>query len=187
MYKKIMFVFAILVTSLYVMPVMAQDACEGQIGAAFGLCNAYCEAMDCDADDPEASDNACNSIYDEFVTRTGSPPPCEVSCPCFTLGDLQAGGPIDECGENLPGFPDLAGAFYTDGTAACSGINCAGASETASCAYTGEGGSILFGISPEDDADCRTLILANCDSPNLTATDEAQSASAAEGSAFIDQ
>ena len=33
-----------------------ETACELESGAAFGLCNAYCEAMDCDLlydDDPE--------------------------------------------------------------------------------------------------------------------------------------
>ena len=31
-----------------------ETVCEGLSGAAFGLCNAYCEAMDCDGE-PKAS------------------------------------------------------------------------------------------------------------------------------------
>jgi hypothetical protein len=59
--------------------------CDGQVGAAFGLCNAYCEAMDCDSLDPQASETACNKIYNSFQNITGAPPPCEAYCPCVDL------------------------------------------------------------------------------------------------------
>ena len=32
-----------------------ETVCDGLSGAAFGLCNAYCEAMDCDSDSTKAS------------------------------------------------------------------------------------------------------------------------------------
>ncbi len=84
------------------MPVMAQDACEGQVGSAFGLCNAYCEAMDCDGDDPQASDQACASVLDNFLKVTGSEIPlcsglpqegdsCDGSEPAYTF-DQGTGG-----------------------------------------------------------------------------------------------
>ena len=63
-------------------PVMAQNACEDQVGSAFGLCNAYCEAMDCDSDDPQASDKACVRVLDNFLKVTGSEiPPCSSGPP----------------------------------------------------------------------------------------------------------
>jgi len=36
--------------------------CDGEVGAAFGLCNAFCEAMDCDSDSPRASEQACDRV-----------------------------------------------------------------------------------------------------------------------------
>ncbi len=61
------------------------DACDGETGAAWGLCNAYCEAMDCDGD-PQASANACLRIFDRFEQVTGRIPPCEVPhCPCLDM------------------------------------------------------------------------------------------------------
>ena len=59
-----------------------EDVCAGQIGAAFGLCNAYCEAMDCDSVNAQASDKACEKVLDRFLNIVGvALPPCEVQCP----------------------------------------------------------------------------------------------------------
>ena len=44
-----------------------EDVCDGESGAAFGLCNAYCEAMDCHLDNPQASANACTKVGDKFT------------------------------------------------------------------------------------------------------------------------
>lgn len=53
-----------------------ESVCDGLSGAAYGLCTAYCEAMDCENADPEASDSACDKVYDNYVKKTGSEPPC---------------------------------------------------------------------------------------------------------------
>ena len=46
-------------------------------GAAGGLCHAYCEAMDCDAAAPNASDRACDRVASRFARHSGgAPPPC---------------------------------------------------------------------------------------------------------------
>ena len=59
-----------------------EDVCSGESGAAFGLCNAYCEAMDCDSANPQASDKACNRVLDRFLNITGEQmPQCQVQCP----------------------------------------------------------------------------------------------------------
>ncbi len=69
-----------------------EDVCAGESGAAFGLCNAYCEAMDCDSDAQQASDKACDKVFSLFMNITGNEPPCEtVVCmppdPCDGGGD----------------------------------------------------------------------------------------------------
>lgn len=63
-----------------------ETVCDSEVGAAFGLCNAYCEAMDCDSPFHQASDRACQSVRENFTERTGRDVPCETTCPC--VGDL---------------------------------------------------------------------------------------------------
>ena len=54
-----------------------ESECDGQPGALFGLCNAYCEAMDCDSDSPHASARACQRVLDNFLAKSGGIfPPC---------------------------------------------------------------------------------------------------------------
>lgn len=51
--------------------------CADYSGRAFGLCNAYCEATDCD-EDPNADQAACDALYDNFEAATGESPPCAI-------------------------------------------------------------------------------------------------------------
>jgi hypothetical protein len=53
-----------------------EDVCDGQIGALWGLCVAYCEAMDCDFDYPHADDRACNRVLENYKKLSGQLPPC---------------------------------------------------------------------------------------------------------------
>lgn len=79
-----------------------ESACDGEQGAAYGLCNAFCEAMECDSDDPQASETACNKVKGKFQQITGHEPPCltpAVTCPCI---------------EELPGFLAIANATVTN-------------------------------------------------------------------------
>ena len=64
------------------LPPSVETVCDNETGAAFGLCNAYCEAMDCDSGAPQASQKACDKVRDNFVKQTGEAPPCD--CPCVT-------------------------------------------------------------------------------------------------------
>jgi hypothetical protein len=57
-----------------------ESVCNGQTGAAYGLCTAFCEAMDCDSTAPAASPTACSRVLDNFVRVAGQQPPC--LCPC---------------------------------------------------------------------------------------------------------
>jgi hypothetical protein len=65
---------------------LAQETmCGGLTGEGRGLCNAYCEAMDCDSAAPKASAEACTNVRTRFETVTSAPPPCAappVACPC---------------------------------------------------------------------------------------------------------
>lgn len=61
---------------------------------AFGLCNAYCEAMDCDSPFRRASDTACLKKAQKFEELTGTAPPCGSFCPCVS--------------EDLPVFTEFA-------------------------------------------------------------------------------
>jgi hypothetical protein len=57
--------------------------------AAWGLCNAYCEAMDCAGDDPQASDRACERVLENWEKHAdGLTIPCEqVECPCWSSSE----------------------------------------------------------------------------------------------------
>ena len=97
-----------------------EDVCDvdGLTGAAWGLCNAYCEAMDCD-EEPQASDAACNKVLESFRDETdGNDPPClEEVCPCWTLEELMEETNL-RCNEEPPVGGDCSceeqiGAFST--------------------------------------------------------------------------
>lgn len=162
-----------------------EDVCDGESGAAYGLCNAYCEAMDCHLDEPSASATACQKVGSRFEQITGRRPPCDLSCPCYTAADLQQ-GTIAVCGDNFPGFNNLAGVIYTDGRRGCSGIFCGSGDPTVrSCAFQPiTGGIIIELLDEEEDAACRALILENCPNPNVQALEGAASDSELP---FIDQ
>lgn len=55
----------------------AETPCNILEGAPRGLCHAYCEAMDCDSEEPRANPKACGRIFDKLVEYTGEAPPCE--------------------------------------------------------------------------------------------------------------
>jgi len=64
-------------------PPSQETVCDGLDGALFGLCNAYCEAMDCDSPNHHASDTACARVLSNYMKHSGGqPPPCAVTCPC---------------------------------------------------------------------------------------------------------
>ena len=52
------------------------EICDGHNGAAYGLCKAYCEAMQCGEPDQQASEVACSRVSSLFETLTGTLPPC---------------------------------------------------------------------------------------------------------------
>ena len=58
---------------------LSVEVCDSENGAAYGLCNAYCEAMECDSGEPNASDIACQKVADKFQQIENRPVPCD--CP----------------------------------------------------------------------------------------------------------
>jgi len=64
-------------------PPSEETVCDSLDGVLFGLCNAYCEAMDCDSPQPQASPTACSRVLDNFKKHSGGQiPPCVATCPC---------------------------------------------------------------------------------------------------------
>lgn len=61
-----------------------ESVCDGLEGDLFGLCNAYCEAMDCDSESPTAADRACDRVLSNF-TEAGGEPPCTASAGCCEI------------------------------------------------------------------------------------------------------
>ena len=60
-----------------------ESVCDGLTGPGFGLCNAYCEAMDCDLDENRnASLTACDKVEAKYkMFSANEPPPCIDNCP----------------------------------------------------------------------------------------------------------
>ena len=59
-----------------------ETVCDDYSGAAFGLCNAYCEAMDCDSEFTKASEKACDKVAANFEKKTGEVLVCEAVPEC---------------------------------------------------------------------------------------------------------
>ena len=82
-----------------------EDICTqwGMTGKVNGLCNAYCEAMDCDAAEPHASERACDRVLGKIETAlAGAPFPT-----CKDVDDDGVPNGIDNC-------PDTANADQAD-------------------------------------------------------------------------
>lgn len=78
-----------------------EDLCAqaGLRGASWGLCHAYCEAMDCDGAEPHASAKACEKVLRNFQKKAGADaPPCAVA-------DLDLDAVADDI-DNCPDMPN---------------------------------------------------------------------------------
>ena len=80
-----------------------ETVCDGD-PFSFGLCNAYCEALDCESATPLGTPRACSNLLRNYKKKSGGAiPPC--GCPCqftvqadleFLAEELEAdpGGPL---------------------------------------------------------------------------------------------
>ena len=83
-------------------PPSGETVCDGEVGAAYGLCTAYCEAMDCESPTPHASPTACTRVRNNYLKHTGQPLPCEATCRCpedlpLFAAFVDGTQPIQEC------------------------------------------------------------------------------------------
>jgi hypothetical protein len=68
-----------------------ESDCDGLSGAAYGLCNAYCEAMDCDSAAPNANETACLKVLSDFTKHSTELIPCaRAICPCWDAADVES-------------------------------------------------------------------------------------------------
>jgi hypothetical protein len=83
-----------------------EDICTrwGFTGKVNGLCNAYCEAMDCDWPTPQASDKACTRVFDKIIVELGDTP----FPTCQDSDDDGKPNGLDNC-------PDVANPDQVDG------------------------------------------------------------------------
>ena len=91
-----------------------ETVCDSETGAAYGLCNAYCEAMDCESDEPAASETACTKVRSKFQNITGRDLPCEAvaaTCPCADLPgwNVVFDGVVSECADGGSSFVMVSG------------------------------------------------------------------------------
>jgi hypothetical protein len=91
MKTRLTLIFTLLLLCLGTGTALAQeDPCGDETGAAYGLCNAYV-AMDCQTDNPDASESACSRVADKFEQITGRDLPSKfVSCPCLSIPEFSA-------------------------------------------------------------------------------------------------
>ena len=68
-----------------------ETACNGQTGAAYGLCTSVLRSDGLRHTAPAASATACNKVYSNFLRLTGQAPPC--LCPC-SAGWAQVSRPL---------------------------------------------------------------------------------------------
>lgn len=98
------------------LPPPMETICDTQTGAAYGLCNAYCEAMDCDSDSAQASTSACEKVFSKFNQITGALPPCELQCPLvnqdvypYFSGVVKGEVVLNRCARDSNWIPEITG------------------------------------------------------------------------------
>jgi hypothetical protein len=149
-------------------PPSGETVCDGEVGAAYGLCTAYCEAMDCESDDPSASETACNKVGTKFQNITGRAVPCEVpavTCPCTSLPqfDIDLAGMVS-CEELEPGvfYFMQNGSFINHSLVGLNQPNFCGVGSLVG------GANVTLPTTPEEHALCLQLVLDSAASHGQT-------------------
>ena len=132
-----------------------ETVCDDESGAAYGLCNAYCEAMDCDGE-PQASATACTKVQNKFTQLTGRDVPCEVvECPCAgtPAWDHVLTGAKIACDD----FGSVVRYFTTTGL-----VQAGESSSFCGVSSLAHAPIIMFNITPEQLAACMGQIRTLC-------------------------
>jgi hypothetical protein len=95
-------------------PPSVESVCEGLQGSAFGLCNSYCEALDCDSDNPKASQNACERVLVNFDEASGG-----AVMPCLVEPQPELGLYDCPCNFDVEFWTDQAQILQTGNATAC--------------------------------------------------------------------
>jgi hypothetical protein len=140
-------------------PPARETVCDAETGAAFGLCNAYCEAMDCDSGAPNASATACSKVRSRFQNITGRDMPCEASCPCnipdfpVFFGVVNGSTSVAQCFTSFPPF-GVEDGIIVFGTSSFAGSFLTEAGEW----VCGDSSAGSLPITPEQGASCAQLL-----------------------------
>jgi len=152
-----------------------ETVCGDLVGAAFGLCNAYCEAMDCDSDEPQASVKTCEKVLDNFEKQTDGmvDMPCELEPICgetqLICGAHEVTSPDGDpcCTLTCPDptncsdcFTDLVCIFGTGDPPPP--IECLRLRRGDRCTVTGLDGICVDNIPPDDNLECVPELQAPC-------------------------
>jgi hypothetical protein len=150
-----------------------ETVCNTETGAAYGLCNAYCEAMDCETDNPSASATACTRVQDKFQQITGRDLPCEAvtpaTCPCQGIDDFDTTTQSPEtC--TLGGLDRAITLFVDFGLSQFTAFSSSASAPQPRCGYIEDqsGEEILLSITSAEAAGCIQLLQEAAASRNLT-------------------
>ena len=174
MKARLTLAFALLLVCTGAGAARAQETvCDAETGSAYGHCNAYCEAMDCDSDNPQASATACSKVRAKYQQTTGHDLPCEVTCPCAEVegdfADLLAGvSSASSCSRSYNGVEGIF--FRVPGGIGGSDPSVFVTSPDigTQCGYVGPGFTIP--LSAEEDQACRQILEQYATSHGLTCT-----------------
>jgi hypothetical protein len=141
-------------------PPSIEDPCKFEKGAAYGLCNAYCAAMDCSSANPAASPAACQKVRNKYTQLTGNEIPCELPCICLVIpGFAEATeGPGIACVER-PRFGTVF-LFTANGFTASTLTGNAAPSDGGCGLFTDIENPTAMNTHPEDGAKCNAYLLS---------------------------
>lgn len=144
-------------------PPSREDVCDGLTGATYGICNAYCEAQDCDA---RPNKPGCRQLRAKYAKLTGSEVfPCDPRCGDGIVqegeecdgGDCDTGPCNDDC--TCPEAPECPCGERCENDDGTSGV-CADTDGDEVCECTSNPNPECAGQT------CATFTVCNPGSPN---------------------
>jgi len=146
-------------------PASAQNesVCDVLDGAAWDLCNAYCEAMDCDSAEPQASEQACTRVLGKIEGALGETP----FPTCEDVDDDGVPNGLDNC-------PDTANSDQADDNPTTpEGNACEPVTSSCPCDYSASGLAEIFIDGAGDEFCGESIHLIVGDQSDSMSTNEA--------------